>query len=340
MVRPYALLRAGFPYLKTIGMRRLTNSPVDVAIGGDGRIYVLCRAGLTGTGNHIRMLTLDDDDLGTMGEGGTDDGKFTWPVSLIIDGGENLYVSDEALHRITKLSKDGEFLDKWGKQGDGDGQVNRPSGMAFDAEENIYVSDALNHRVQKFTKDGKFLMKWGEHGAGEGQLDMPWGITVDEVGDVYVVDWRNDRIQKFTADGEFIFALGRSGNGDGEFNRPTGIEVDGDGDIYVADCGNDRVQLFSAEGRYVEQFIGDASLSKSARVYLMTNPIPLRLREMAKLEPQKRFREPKSVRVDDEGRMYVADFRSFRVQVYQKDAIPLKADEIAPPLRSPRLQTT
>ena len=334
MVRPYALLRAGFPYLKTIGMRRVTNQPMDVAIGGDGRIYVLLRAGL------IRSLTLDDGDLGTIGGGGTDDGKFTWPVSLIIDGEENLYVSDEALHRITKLSKDGEFLDKWGEQGDGDGQLNRPSGMAFDAEENIYVSDALNHRVQKFTKDGKFLMKWGEHGAGEGQLDMPWGITVDELGDVYVVDWRNDRIQKFTADGEFIFALGRSGNGDGEFNRPTGIEVDRDGDIYVADCGNDRVQLFSAEGRYVEQFIGDASLSKSARAYLMTNPLPLRLREMAKLEPQKRLREPKSVRADDEGRMYVPDFRSFRVQVYQKDAIPLKADEIAPPLRSPRLQTT
>ena len=334
MVRPYALLRAGFPYLKTIGMRRVTNQPMDVAIGGDGRIYVLLRAGL------IRSLTLDDGDLGTIGGGGTDDGKFTWPVSLIIDGEENLYVSDEALHRITKLSKNGEFLDKWGEQGDGDGQLNRPSGMAFDAEENIYVSDALNHRVQKFTKDGKFLMKWGEHGAGEGQLDMPWGITVDELGDVYVVDWRNDRIQKFTADGEFIFALGRSGNGDGEFNRPTGIEVDRDGDIYVADCGNDRVQLFSAEGRYVEQFIGDASLSKSARAYLMTNPLPLRLREMAKLEPQKRLREPKSVRADDEGRMYVPDFRSFRVQVYQKDAIPLKADEIAPPLRSPRLQTT
>ena len=334
MVRPYALLRAGFPYLKTIGMRRVTNQPVDVAIGGDGRIYVLLRAGV------IRTLTLDDDDLGTIGGGGTDDGKFTWPVSLILDGEENFYVSDEALHRITKLSKDGECLDKWGEHGDGDGQLNRPSGIAFDAEENIYVSDALNHRVQKFTKDGRFLSNWGEYGTGEGQLDMPWGITVDELGDVYVVDWRNDRVQKFGADGEFIFALGESGNGDGEFNRPTGIEVDRDGDIYVADCGNDRVQLFSADGRYIEQFIGDASLSKSARQYLMSNPIPLRLREMAKLEPQKRLREPKSVRVDDEGRMCVPDFRSYRVQVYQKDAIPLEPSEIAPPLRSPRLQTT
>jgi sugar lactone lactonase YvrE len=169
---------------------------------------------------------------------------------------------------------------------------------------------------------------------------MPWGITVDELGDVYVVDWRNDRVQKFGADGEFIFALGESGNGDGEFNRPTGIEVDRDGDIYVADCGNDRVQLFSADGRYIEQFIGDASLSKSARQYLMSNPIPLRLREMAKLEPQKRFRAPVSVTVDGEGRMYVTDSRSYRVQVYQKDAIPLERSDIAPPVRSPTLQST
>ena len=36
MGRPYGLLRAGFPYLKTVGMRRVTNFPVDLAIGADG----------------------------------------------------------------------------------------------------------------------------------------------------------------------------------------------------------------------------------------------------------------------------------------------------------------
>jgi len=337
MARPYGLLRAGFPYLKTIGMRRVTNFPVDVAFGGEGRVYVLCRSQQA---VEISRINWDDDDLGPISGRGTDDGQFQWPVTLIVDRDENLYVSDEALHRITTLSRDGEFLAKWGEFGDGDGQLNRPSGIAFDSEENVYIVDTLNHRVQKFTKDGKFILKWGKHGNGDGEFNMPWGITVDELGDVYVVDWRNDRVQKLTAEGEFISKIGSSGSGDGEFNRPTGVAVDSDGDIYVADCGNNRVQLFDANGRYVDKFIGDATLSKSARAYMMTNAKPNRIREMAKLEPQKRLRSPKSVRVDDQGHMYVPDHVSFRVQVYRKEAIPLEPHQILPPLRSPTLMTT
>ena len=157
---------------------------------------------------------------------------------------------------------------------------------------------------------------------------------------MYVADWRNDRIQKFSADGDFIMSLGKSGSADGKLNRPTGVTVDSDGDIYVADCGNNRVQLFSAEGRYVEKFIGDATLSVMARDYMLTSALPNRLREMSDLEPQKRFRNPRSVRVDGQGRMYVPDFGSFRVQVYQKEAVPLEPHQISDPIRSPSLETT
>ena len=339
MGRPYALLRAGFPYVKTLGLRLITDFPVDVAIGKDGVIYVLCRYKFDGD-YLIRKLTDEDEDLGTIGTLGRGDGSCLWPANIIADHEDNLYVSDEAVHQIAMFSKDGKFLGKWGEKGDGDGQLNRPSGIAFDAEENIYVVDTLNHRVQKFTKDGLFLAKWGAFGSGEGQFNMPWGITIDELGDIYVVDWRNDRIEKFTADGEFIFQLGASGSGDGEFKRPTGVAVDQDGDIYVADCGNNRVQLFSAEGRYVQKVTGDATLSNAGRRYLLSSTIPLRLREMVNLEPQKLFRTPKSVRLDSQGRMLVVEEDCYRIQVYQKDAIPLEPQQVAPPFRSPRLLTT
>ena len=337
MGRPYALLRAGFPYQMTLGMRRVTSNAVDIALGGDGLIYVLCRGGL---GTEIRRINFDDENLGTIGGAGTAEGKFTWPASLIIDKEDNLYVSDEAAHSVSAFSKDGEFLGRWGENGEGEGQLNRPSGIAFDAEENVYVADTLNHRVQKVTKSGDFLSAWGQHGDGPGDFNMPWGITIDELGDVYVADWRNDRIQKFSADGEFIFKFGASGSGKGEFNRPSGIAVDRDGDIYVADWGNDRVQLFDSEGRYVEKFLGDSGLSVSARQYVLANTITLRLREMADLEATRRFRAPISVRVDDEGRMFVPDFGSHRIQVYKKEAYPLAENEIAPPLRNPILFTT
>ena len=337
MSRPYALLRAGFPYHMTLGMRRVTSNAVDIALGSDGLVYVLCRGGL---GTEIRRINFDDENLGTIGGAGTAEGKFTWPASMIIDKQDNLYVSDEAGHHVSAFDKDGEFLGRWGEYGEGEGQLNRPSGIAFDADENVYVADALNHRVQKFAKGGEFLASWGTLGDGHGEFNMPWGITVDEAGDVYVADWRNDRIQKFSAEGEFVFEFGTSGSGKGEFNRPTGVAVDRDGDIYVADWGNDRVQLFDATGRYVEKFIGDAGLSVSARQYVLANTITLRLREMADLEATRRLRAPISVRVDDQGRLFVPDFGSHRIQVYKKEAYPLAKNEIAPPLRNPILFTT
>jgi DNA-binding beta-propeller fold protein YncE len=211
--------------------------------------------------------------------------------------------------------------------------------MAFDTEGNIYVSDTLNHRVQKLTSDGKFLMKWGHMGDAQGDFNMPWGITVDELGDVYVADWKNHRVQKFNADGDFLFEFGEFGSEDGQFNHPSGVCVDAHGDIYVADWGNHRVQLFNSDGMFVEKFTGDATLSKQAHNYMITNLKALRLREMTPIEPQKRLRWPVSVRVDDKGRMYAGDYGSNRIQIYQKEAIPLGPDEIAPEMRSPSLYT-
>ena len=329
----HALLRAGFPYVKTIGMIRITPGPIDVALGPDRLLYVLCR----GRGLGIFVNTLDDEyPLSRPNIGG---GRLVWPACVVLDSEDNLFVPDEALHRINVFDRDGGFIKEWGEHGDGVGQLNRPSGIAFDPDENLYVSDSLNHRVQKFTKDGEPLMSWGCFGDAPGQFNMPWGIHVDEWGGVYVVDWRNDRVQKFTADGELVFEIGGSGSGDGEFNRPSGVAVDGDGDIYVADRENHRVQLFSREGRYVEKFLGESTISTSGIAYLMNNPGPLRQRESTNLEVQKRFKGPVSVRVDGDGRMYVPDYGWSRVQVYQKESYRLGPDQIAAPLRSPNMFT-
>ena len=336
MSSPYALLRAGYPYLTTLGHRRLTNFPIDVAFGSDGKLYALCRnvVGLT----NIARMNWDDEDLGQIGSKGMEDGQFTWPVQIIRDREEILYVSDEALNRITIYHNDGTYLGKWGERGDGDGEFNKPSGIAFDADENMWVADAMNHRIQQYTKEGKFLTQFGHFGTDAGEFNMPWGIHVDELGDIYVSDWRNDRIQKFDAEGNFIFELGSSGTGNGQFNRPAGITVDADGDIYVADWGNNRIQQFASTGRYVDKFIGDATLGKAARDYIRGNPRVLRLRESTTMEPAKRLRGPTSVRVDDQLRMYAIDYGTHRIQVYKKEAYPLTEDEIGEELRNPTLE--
>jgi DNA-binding beta-propeller fold protein YncE len=324
------LLRAGFPYLKTLGMRRLTWYPVDVAIGDEGRMYSLARFDATGA---IRSISFDDEDLGAVGP------SWVWPACIIRDADERLYVSDEATHQITVLTHEGEELVRWGENGSEAGQLNRPSHMAFDAEERLWVSDTMNHRVQLFSKEGDHIGGFGSHGNAPGELDTPWGIALDVEGNVYVSDWRNDRVQKFTADGELIMTFGRSGSGDGELNRPAGIAVDQHGDIYVADRGNNRVVLFDRNGRYVERFMGDATLSRMGRDYVLANPKVLRLRDMTTLEQQKRFRAPASVRVDGDGHLFVADYGCHRIQVYRKEAYPLTAAEVMPVPRSPSLFT-
>ena len=158
------LLRAGFPYLKTVGMRRLTWYPVDFALGDEGRIYSLSR--FDGTGS-IRSLSYDDVDLGAVGP------SWVWPAGIVRDADEHLYVSDEATHEITVLTHEGEEIARWGTHGSEAGQLNRPSNMAFDSEERLWVSDSMNHRIQLFSKNGEYISSIGTYGNGPGQLDTP-----------------------------------------------------------------------------------------------------------------------------------------------------------------------
>jgi len=308
---------------------------MDIVIGDDDKLFVLCRADGPGLGgSNIRRINWEDEDLDTLGGG-----KLLWPVQMIRDAAGTLYVSDEGSHQIFKFNQDGTDAGDWGEEGSEAGQMNRPSGIAFDADENLLVVDTLNHRVQKFNKDGMYISGFGTKGSGPGEFDMPWGVAVNGEGDIFVVDWHNDRVQKFNADGEFIMEFGSSGSGDGEFNRPAGIEIDHHGDIYVADRGNNRVQQFAPDSRYVDKFIGDATLSKSGENYVRSNQTVLRNREMANTEQSKRFRGPAVLRFDDEGRMYVPDFGSHRIQVYKKQAYPLTPDDIAPVPNHPTLYT-
>ena len=46
-----------------------------------------------------------------------------------------------------------------------------------------------------------------------------------------------------------------------------------------------------------------------------------------------------SVRVDEQGHMYIPDYGSHRVQVYKKEAYALDETQIAPVPRSPSLYT-
>ena len=297
---PYAILRGGYKYKETLGMRRVTTYCMDIVETKDV-LYVLIRA--DGTGGNIRRINWKDEDLDVFG-------NFKWPVQMVQDSEGKLYVSDEGDHCVHALIDDGEkgYVPigqtaeaqesstkslKIGEYGSGDGQLDSPSGIVLDTEENLLIVDTGNNRVQKFDKKGKFLETLiGE--SKENSLNMPWGITLNHKDEILISDWRNNRICVYDKKGKFLKSFGEIPSSLGsdyeQLSGPAGISVDNDGDIYVADRNNNRIVIYDREGKYVTQITGDATLSKMGKTYIMSSPRVLRLREMSNREEWRKLR--------------------------------------------------
>ncbi len=333
---------AKLQYSHTVGFMSLQGgrgfaNPVDMVFNRDGIMYVVSR-GASDTDDEkiskrVTMCTVDEEYLGQFSGGGTDDGQIMWASSIAMDADERVYVSDEALNRISVFDKDGQYLSKWGRMGSGEGEFNRPSNIMFDADGTLLVSDSLNHRIQRYTANGEFLSQWGSAGTGDGEFNMPWGLASDSAGDIYVADWRNDRIQKFSSGGEFLRAWSGYDDEDGRLNRPAGLGVDDDGVMYIADWGNQRVVVMTQEGECLATLRGESGLSKWAHEYFTTNMDELEERKLANMEPdleytmgdplhqesamvEKLFWAPTTVKIDASGRVFVVDTARARVQVF------------------------
>ena len=341
---------AAIRYSHTVGslsnQGRGFQNPVDVALDSQGVMYVLNRAGpelpIRLPYKRVSMCTVDEEFLGEFGTGGTAVGEFWWPSSLASDNQDRLYVTDEALNRVTVFSTTGEVLDTWGEEGSGPGQISHPSYIACDADDNLLIADSGNHRIQKFTTDGRFIESWGTYGTGEGRFNAPWGIALDGEGAVYVSDWGNNRIQKLAPNGDFVGQLPHAGATQAESNRishPAGLCVDAEGIIYVADWGNERVRVLSPEGELLATLRGESETPTWANEYFEANPEEGALRLESDLSPsvdlpgglgttsdreesanvEKLFWGPTAVKLDGQGNLLVVDSCRHRIQVYRWD---------------------
>jgi tripartite motif-containing protein 71 len=315
---------SGYHYSHTLGIDlydgRGFRDPVDVALGPDGTVYVLQRGTPFHQNTLIKKCTIDEEFLEEFGAYGTGPGQWVWPACLIMDAEQRLYVSDEWNNRISIFDSQGYLLDEWGRAGCDAGQLFRPCGIALDHEMNLLVVDAGNHRVQRFTASGEFISGWGGPGSEEGRFNMPWGVAVGPEGEIYVSDWRNDRVQKFTSQGEFLLQWGTSGSDDGQFNRPAGLAVDADGGVYVVDWHNNRVQIFDPAGNFRTKLLGNATVSTWGEEQLANFPEMVEERRVAKdLNLEKLFSNPRGIKVDDQGRVFVVDCARGRIQIYRKE---------------------
>ncbi|MDP7579766.1 MAG: NHL repeat-containing protein [SAR202 cluster bacterium] len=307
----------------------------------NGMLFVLSRA-IESVPPNINRFTKSQvvsvvrvEDHEHVGDFGAFD--FTWPVDLVLDSHDNVYVSDEYQNKIA-IYTGHQRVSEWGEAGDAPGGLNGPAGISFDDEDNLYVVNSLSDTVQKFTADGHFLLGWGETGTDQGQFQRAWGITVDNVGDVYVADWGNNRVQKFTSDGNYLLSFGGAKTYQyraptfaevnltdefpGSLNHPTDVAVDADGDVYVADWGNGRVQIYAPDGEFIATLWGDATdFSPWAQAVIEANPDvqkAWRRADPGQLASQSRFNRPIDVLVVDGLRLMVTETNRFRIQVYDK----------------------
>jgi peptidylamidoglycolate lyase len=137
------------------------------------------------------------------------DHLFIMPHGLEVDGENNVWVTDVALHQVFKFSHDGKLLLKLGEPGvigADSSHFNMPTDIAVCKDGSFYVSDGYgNSRIVKFSNTGKYLYEWGKKGASKGEFDTPHAIDLDKNENVYVADRENNRIQKFDAQGNYIF---------------------------------------------------------------------------------------------------------------------------------------
>jgi hypothetical protein len=174
-----------------------------------------------------------------------------------------------------------------------------------------------NPPVLQFEPSGRLLRSFGAglfaypHGFtvdGEGNL---WASDVNDAGTVLGMSAKNaagvvmgQEVLKLSPDGKVLMTLGREGvggSGPDMFDRPTGVAIAPNGDIFVSDghnpnkSGNARVMKFTKDGRFIKEWGRKGA------------------------QPGE-FDEPHDIFIGgSQSRVYVADRRNRRIQVFDLD---------------------
>lgn len=181
-------------------------------------------------------------------KGSRENGQFTIPGSVAVDGNGNFLVYDYlTTHSRIQVFRicDGTYLRSMNVHGSSGPHC----GIAFDPLGNVVVADFFNHclKVIRYSDD-KLLRTIGTIGSGEGQFSLPCQVAFDNAGNIVVVEWGNSRIQILRyADGSHVRSIGyRRGSGNGQFLYPRGVVIDSENRIFVSDSGNHRIQVLKS----------------------------------------------------------------------------------------------
>jgi DNA-binding beta-propeller fold protein YncE len=195
-------------------------APLGIGVSAKGEVYVADK------GNN-RIVMFDSKGRARKHFEIEADGEDVVPVDIAVGPkGKELFITDNASHRVIVVNAKGEFQRAWGGEGEDDGQFRYPATIDIDAAGNLYVVDVLNARVQKFDAAGTHLLTIGSRGGKLGSFFRPKGVAVDDAGTVYVSDSFLGVVQVFDAAGTPLYVLGEEGVAT-VYETPVGMAASG-----------------------------------------------------------------------------------------------------------------
>ena len=259
-------------------------NPIGVAVDASGNLFIA-----DFYNNRIRKVSTSgvittvagNGTSGYSGDGGAaTSAELNYPISVAVDGSDNLYIVDYNNTVIRKVATNGTISTVAGNgitgySGDGgaatSAELNGLIGVAVDGGGNLYIADPGNNRIRKVSTNGIITPVAGNgYNAGIGggysgdggaatsaALYYPQSVYVDGSGNLYIADAGNNRIRKVSTNGIIttVAGNGTSGySGDGgtatsaKLNVPTGVAVDRNGNLYIADTRNNVIRKVATNG--------------------------------------------------------------------------------------------
>jgi trimeric autotransporter adhesin len=306
----------------------MLSNPFGLAVGSAGDVYIAdyFNYRVRKVSGGVISTVAGNGYAGFSGDNGAAvSAELAQPCAVAVDADGNLYIADQANHRIREVSNGiirtvaGNGMQ--GFSGDGSPAVSAefegPSGVAVDSAGNLYIADGS--RVRKVSSGiiTTFAGNGTSGSSGDGgpvtgaALSGSSGVAVDSAGNLYIADY--NRVRKVSNGIITTVAgngtLGFSGDGgpatSAELNGLEGIAVDSGGKLYIADTANNRVRMVSngvistVAGSASAGFGGDGGPATSAQLD-----------------------GTDGIAVDSAGNIYIANFLNKRVRLLTPLPVP------------------
>ena len=258
------------------------------------------------------------------------------PRGVTTDSAGRVIVADPPAHAVHVLDFRGKT--SFRIQGGKDRRLQTPVGVASDSQDNIYVTDSVRGMILVYDHLGRFRHYLGKI-KGEPFFERPEGVAVDgPASRIYVADTPRNVVSVLDLRGEVLANFGRDHiAGQQVFNKPTSVVLNRN-QLFVLDDFGSRVQVLDLQRRVLRQFRtpndndsppdhagmaidshGDIYVSDEmkgmVRVYDQAGKLLNALgRTGSKIGE---FSRPLGVWADARDRIYVADSRNHRIQVFQ-----------------------